>query len=273
MTEVFPQFSGYRILRQIGAGGRAILYQAVSSNSGELVALKISRPDSADEVGARKTLLREAALQAMIHDPRVIAIKDVLNLQDSVVIVQEYVEGTTLWHWLENGGLDIEMKWRITINLCEGASAIHQSGIVHSDLKPLNVLVNAGENHFLKITDFGEAHRIEDPALSRADAWGSPLYMSPEQCRGEASTARSDVYSLGMILYRLWSESLPYQMTTYKEAIDSHLRQFPEAPQNTPAELAAVILRALAKSPAQRQQTATVLLQEVKACYNRFRRN
>lgn len=273
MTEVFPQFSEYRILRQIGAGGRAILYQAVSSNSGERAALKISRSENADKAGARESLLREAALQATIHDPRVIAIKDVLSLPDAVVIVQEYAEGTTLWHWLENGGLDSEMKWRITINLCEGASAIHQSGIVHSDLKPLNVLVNAGENHFLKITDFGEAHRIDDQAHSPADAWGSPIYMSPEQCRGEASTTRSDVYSLGMILYRLWAESLPFQMATYKEAIDSHLHQSPEAPQNTPADLAAVILRALAKSPAQRQQTATELLQEVKACYNRCRRN
>lgn len=269
MTEVFPQFSEYRISRQIGAGGRAILYQAVSSVSGEVVALKISRPDSADGAGAREKLLREATLQAMVHDPRVIAIKDVLTFPDSVVLVQEYAEGTTLWHRLEKGRMDVETKWRITINLCEGASAIHQSGIVHSDLKPLNVLVNAGENHFLKITDFGEAHRIEDPAPSHADAWGSPLYMSPEQCRGEASTARSDVYSLGMILYRLWSESLPYQMTTYKEAIESHLHRCPEAPQNTPADLAAVILRALDKTPAQRQRTATELLQEVKACYNR----
>ena len=268
MTEVFPLFSEYRILKQIGAGGRAILYQAVSTISNEIVALKVSRSDVANPAEARAALHREAALQATIDNPRVIAIKDVLDFSDSVVIVQEYVEGTTLWHWLERGSLEVELKWWIATNLCEAIAAIHQAGIVHGDLKPLNVLVGRDGNPFLKITDFGEAHRIEDPAQSLAEVWGSPLYMSPEQCRGEASTTRSDVYSLGMILYRLWAESLPYPMTTYEEAVHAHLHLMPDVPQNTPTELAAVILRALDKTPAQRQQTATELLHELKACYN-----
>lgn len=264
MTEVF----GYQIRRQVARGGTAAIYEAEHIPSGEIVALKVPRSDLADPIAVRAKLLREARLQQAVSHPAVITVKDALTSPQSVVIVQEYFPGTTLWHRMESGQLAQAEKWAAAIRLCEGVAAIHKAGIIHMDLKPLNVLLPLNRALPLKITDFGEARRASDNSRLSSAEWGSPHFMSPEQCLGKTPFFSSDVYSLGVLLYRLFAGKMPYAAAAYEELISAHLHHTPEPAPDLPPVLAAVIFKALDKTPSARQKDAGELLSELQSCYN-----
>src|SRR5438128_1478824 len=203
----------YRILEKLGGGGQGTTYKAEDTRLSRPVVIKTLRPELADSEGARRRFEREACLCSALDNPNICAIYDVGEAEGLAYIVMQYIEGPTLRQIMTGRPLDLRSAVSIAAQIADALAVAHSRGIIHRDIKPSNIVVQAGGQ--AKVLDFGLAKMLEpedgsDPA-ARADEsatdlgvpYGSMGYGSPEQARGARVDHRSDVFSLGAVLYEM----------------------------------------------------------------------
>jgi diguanylate cyclase (GGDEF)-like protein len=268
----------YRIERVLGVGGMATVYAAVRLQIGDMAAIKVLSLESKSVPLAVARFQREVRAAARIKHPNVVSIYDFGTLPDGrAYMVMEYITGESLREELKRvGRLVPERAVAIMTSVCAAIHAAHQEGILHRDLKPENIMLARMRDgsEVVKVVDFGVAELHEQAATSAMTKLteyglmvGTPHYMSPEQCRSEPLDVRSDVYSLGIILYELLTGSVPFNARTVSAVIIQQATEAPRRPRDLNPELSwaleHVVLRALEKDPARRPQTAAELAQDL----------
>ncbi len=269
----------YRIVRMLGQGGMGEVYEGENVRIHRRVAIKtlLSGVSSRGDVVQR--FEREAQAAGRIGSEHIVEVLDLGDLPDgSRYMVMEFLEGTTLSDRIvKSGRVAAREAARIVIELCEGLQAAHQAGIVHRDLKPANVFLIAskgGRQDVVKILDFGVSKFSvlgDEMSMTRTGAVvGTPYYMSPEQAKGAKSIdARSDLYSVGVILYESVTGQIPFNAQTFNELIFKIALESPPPPESFVPDLdphfASIVRKAMAREPNDRFQTALELRQALEA--------
>jgi tetratricopeptide (TPR) repeat protein len=261
------QLGPYRLLREVGGGGMGTVYEAEDTRLGRRVAVKLLPPEYSRDRKAKERFLREARAAAGVDHPNLCTVHDVGESDGRLYIVLSFYEGETLRERIRRGPLPLAEARDVAIQVARGLVRAHEAGIVHRDIKPANVmLTRRGE---AKILDFGIARLQGDEAsLTRTGAsWGTPAYMSPEQARGEPVDARTDVWSLGALLYEMIVGRRPFGGESLEAVVSAILTQEPEPLErvrpDVPEDLARIVERALTKEPAERYADATELLADL----------
>ena len=276
----------YRIVGELGAGGMGVVYRAEDTHLGRPVALKFLPADLGDDAQAMERFRREARVASSLSHPHICMVHDVGEHEGRQFIVMECLEGTTLREVLANGPLPLPRALEILVDVTDALAAAHARGIVHRDVKPSNIFVT--DRGDAKVMDFGLAKHVApgqlahhamttaDDRTSSADrhltgpglAMGTTSYMSPEQARGEPLDARSDVFSLGVVIYETVAGLRPFTGDTPAVVFDGILNREPEPVialnPAAPAALQRVLDRALQKAPAARYRDAGELLVDLR---------
>lgn len=261
--------SAYRIISEIGRGATGIVYRAEHAALGKPVAIKVldARVAAIPEQAAR--FAREGRAACRARHTGIVDVTDFGTLKDGrAFLVMELVEGRTLQTVIDQeGALDPPRAVAITRQVASALEAAHASGIVHRDVKPANIFVGAGD--LVKIGDFGAAKIVEPISRAPSDTQskrlvGTPYYMAPEHALGESTDRRSDVYSLGCVLFTLLAGHVPFEGTKVPDVLAQHITS--PAPQAEspygplPVGLRQIVARALAKRPEERYQSAAEML-------------
>lgn len=259
-------FAGrYEILGTLGKGGMGTVYRALDRELDDEVAMKVLQPEAFDE-GATvgQTLKQEIRLARKITHRNVVRTHDLGEADGLRFLTMEYVPGTTLRDILDKkGALALAPGLQIAKQLCRGLAAVHEAGIIHRDIKPPNIMVLP--NGVVKLMDFGIARTAGgvDAATQGGHTVGTPYYMSPEQARGRELDARSDIYSVGVVLYELFSGKRPIEGREASEVMRRHVSYEPRPitalRPDLPDVLGRVLMSCLAKEPAERPPTANDL--------------
>jgi eukaryotic-like serine/threonine-protein kinase len=263
-----PQVLGerYEIGGVLGRGGMAEVHRGRDLRLGREVAVKVLRSDLARDPSFQVRFRREAQAAASLNHPSIVAVYDTGEDRSpsgaTPYIVMEYVEGDTLRDVLRREGvLRPEKAMTLAADICAALDFSHRNGIVHRDVKPGNVMITPQGT--VKVMDFGIARAVSDSAAtmtSTAAVIGTAQYLSPEQARGEAVDARSDVYSLGCLLYELVTGAPPFTGDSPVSVAYQHVREDPRLPSSVnpaiPPELDAIVMKAMSKNPANRYQSA-----------------
>lgn len=279
----------YRILGKIGEGGMAVVYKAVHTRFDELRALKVMNPELAGDQAFVKRFMHEAVLTRKLQHGNAVRVEDIDEAEDGrPFIVMEYIEGRSLKEVIQaEAPMAAERVCSIGAQVAHALDAAHRLGIVHRDIKPANVFLvaqnwSAGEGEVAKVLDFGIAKvreaRLGDSTPSHntltgtGNVIGTPAYMSPEQARGlrgDQLDGRSDVYSLGVVMYEMLIRGLPLQADTSVQWILAHAQTPPkplwEARPDLPIPpaVATVVMRCLEKDPQNRPESASHLIAEI----------
>jgi hypothetical protein len=251
----------HEVLKVLGKGGFGIVVRAFDETLQRVVAIKLLSPQLASTSPARKRFLREARAAARVRHENVVQIYAVAE-QPLPYLVMEYIPGQTLQQRLDQTGpLEVPDILRIGSQIARGLAAAHKEGLIHRDIKPANILLESTIEHKVKITDFGLARAADDASLSQSGVVaGTPLYMAPEQAKGEPLDARADLFSLGTVLYTMASGRPPFRAGTalavLKRVAEDTPRPIRELIPEVPQWLCDLIARLHAKAPAQRIQSA-----------------
>jgi Tol biopolymer transport system component len=260
----------YRVLQKLGEGGMGQVYAAEDTKLGRRVALKVLPADMASDPERLARFQREARVVAALNHPNIVTMYSVEEALGIQFLTMELVEGKTLAELIPENGLPLEDLLRLAVPLVDAVASAHQQGIVHRDLKPANVMIAADGR--LKVLDFGlaklkapvaptDSTYLASQSLTRGHAIvGTAAYMSPEQAEGKPVDHRSDIFSLGVVLYEMACGRQPFEGDTVFSVISSIIKDTP-APVSAvnraaPLALERIITRALAKDPAARYQTA-----------------
>jgi serine/threonine protein kinase len=260
--------AGYRIDARIGRGGMGVVYRAHHLQLERQAALKLIAPDLAESSGFRERFAREARIAAALAHPNIVTVYDAGEVDGTLYLAMQYVEGPDLAAILSSDGR-LKPYRAIDVGRQVGSAldAAHASGLIHRDVKPANVLIS-GRNAFL--TDFGLGKRIEggdSAAITVAgDVVGTIHYVAPEQIEGTKVTPRTDVYSLGCLLYHCLSGRLPFERENDVAVIYAHLSEPPpRLPADLPEDLNAVLGKALEKLPERRYASCGDLMTAARA--------
>jgi len=265
----------YRLIRQLGQGGMGAVYLGQHIEIGKLVAIKTLLSDMVKELQSFERFKREAEVTAQIKHPNIVAVDDFGQTEDGLIfMVMEYVQGYSLRNLLERVK-QLSPKRVITIGrqICAAISAAHSAGIIHRDLKPDNIMIEIIDGfEIVRVLDFGIAKLKSNQHQQLTVAGGilgTATYMSPEQCGADEVDARSDIYSVGIILYQLLSGQLPFQSNDKRVIMLQQMVELPKPLEKIcpelPEELVKVVMQALEKDPDLRQQTANELSEQLKA--------
>jgi TPR repeat protein/predicted Ser/Thr protein kinase len=263
----FPSIQGYRFLRKLGEGGMGAVYLAEDVTLGRRVAIKVVSARLAQDGAARTRLLREARAMATAEHPHIVRVYSFGEHAGVVYIVMEYVDGDDLGERLRRlGRLPIEEALQVTRQIAEALEAASEKGIVHRDIKPANVLLDARDH--VRVADFGLAKPVassagETPLTQTGLIVGTPHYLSPEQARGEAVDFRSDIYSLGVLLYEMLAGTPPFHGTTPVAVVAQHLNTPPpplrDVRAETPSGVVRLVEHMMEKEPGRRPQSYAAL--------------
>jgi len=250
----------------VGEGGMAEVYRAQDTLLGRAVAVKLLRPQYANESSFLARFLQEAQAAASLSHPNIVTVYDVGQDGQARYIVMEYVEGVSLKDvLLESAPLDTDRAVNIAIQICQAVGVAHRAGLVHRDIKPQNVLLTSGDH--VKVTDFGIAIALSAPKglTEEGTVWGTPHYISPEQAMGEEVGPASDVYSIGVVLFEMLTGRLPFDGESGVAIAMKHVQEIPPAVTEynpaVPPELEAIVDKALSKLPEARYRTANEFAQ------------
>ncbi|MBV9295732.1 MAG: protein kinase, partial [Acidobacteriaceae bacterium] len=277
-TEVVPrpreaQFGPYRILRRLGFGGMGQVYLAVDTRLERQVALKFLPPELAGDPVMLNRLQHEARAASALNHPNILTIYEIGDIEGEHFIASEYVEGKTLREVIQQNAVDAGTALDIAMQVTSALVAAHSTGIVHRDLKPSNIMIRS--DGYVKVIDFGIAKQIarSDQNVSKDISWTRPGsiagtldYMSPEQARGEKLDERTDLWSLGIVLYETIARKRPFDGETESHVIVAILdKPVPSLPtdKSVPSALRAIVQRALVKDRTKRYQTARDMLADL----------
>src|SRR5947209_6137043 len=249
----------YQILRKLGAGGMANVYLAEDQELGRRVAIKILNDRHANDEQFVERFRREAKNAAGLSHPNIVSIYDRGEAENTYYIAMEYLDGRSLKELVvARGPLPVEDVIAFTRQVLAALRFAHRKGVVHRDIKPHNVMADADGR--LKVTDFGIARAGASQMTEAGSIIGTAQYLSPEQARGAAVDQRSDLYSIGVVLYEMLTGEVPFNGETPVEIAMRHLSDTPQPPSTKrpeiPPDLDMIVLRALAKNPDDRFQTA-----------------
>jgi serine/threonine-protein kinase len=256
----------YRVLEHLGSGGGGNVYVAEDTRLKRKVALKLVR-DGGEE--ARDQLTREAQFASMVNHPNVVAVYDIGEHDEISFVATEYIDGVSLREHLRGRPLPVIEAIDVAISVGTALDAAHQVWIVHRDIKPENIMIR--HDHFVKVLDFGVASLIAsavpvDPLRERVEIVGTVAYLSPEQVRGELVDNRSDIYSLGIVLYEMLTGRVPYDDGDILGILAAIVEgDLPPLGEHLPAALQRIVERALDKNVFTRYQTAAELVDDLRA--------
>ena len=261
----------YKIQSTLGAGGMAVVYRAEDAILGRIVALKTLHPRYAEVPSFRRRFLQEARAMACLDHENIVKVYDISQDGEVPFIVAECVPGRdigTLLSGRRGRHLNERFVRRMAAQLLRALAYAHTRGVIHRDIKPPNILVAAGGT--VKVADFGIARIVDEGGAQDGESGeivGSARYMSPEQLMGEEVTPRSDVYSVGVLLYHCLTGRPPFSGDV-RSVARQHIREVPAPPRKVNREISAhmeaVILKALAKDPDDRYPSATAMLDDIK---------
>jgi serine/threonine protein kinase len=255
------RLGGYEVLAVVGRGGMGIVFKARDETLDRIVAIKVMVPQLAASATARQRFLREARAAAAIRDEHVINIHAVAEENGLPYMVMEYINGVTLQDRLkQKGPFGLREILRIGLQTAKGLAAAHAQGRVHRDIKPANILLENGVER-VKLSDFGLARAVDDASLTQSGVVaGTPEYMAPEQARGEAVDTRTDLFSLGSVLYALCAGRPPFRahgsLAVLKRVCEDTPRPLRDINPDLPEWLCGLIAKLHAKNPADRFSSA-----------------
>ena len=255
----------YEVESTLGRGGMAQVYRATDRVLGRPVAVKVLSRKLSGDAKFLTRFRREAQASAGLNHPHVVSVYDTGAHDELHYIVMEYVEGETLGALMaREGPLPPERAVHIAADVAEALEAAHRKGLVHRDVKPGNVMIDPEGR--VKVMDFGIARAAADDTLTQTGlVLGTAAYLSPEQARGEAIDARSDIYSLGCVLYEMLTGRTPFEADSSVAMAYKHVNEEPDAPAGIPADIAAVVMRSLEKDPDRRFQSAAQMQAALRA--------
>jgi len=257
-------FANYKIEAFLGEGGMSSVYKAIDTENDREIALKILKDEYIDSQEHRFTFTNESIKTKLINSPYVVKIYDSAEYQGKPYIIYEYVDGVNLRQSSEN--MTFQNKLDITNKILEGVAAAHETNIIHRDLKPENIIVNSANQP--KLLDFGLAAIAKtDSVDASGNIEGTVIYSSPEQLSGEVITASSDLFSLGIILFELFTGELPFESEYSAGTVYSILYEDPVSPQEINADLpdwlCDLIVHLLQKKPIKRPKSIQDVLKGI----------
>ncbi len=246
----------YKLLKELGKGGMGVVYLGENVETGDRVAVKLLPPELTRTSKYVERFRREALAVSQFEHPNIIKVLDVGEENGVHFFAMEYLEGPTLRDLLkQRGRLTISEAVRVTTAICDALDLAHSRGIIHRDVKPDNIMADADGT--FKVMDFGIAHAEEGTRLTvTGTIMGTPEYMSPEQASGGPVDRRSDIYSMGIVLYEMLTGKAPFRAETALEVLQMHITKIPEPPKllnpEIPGNVANVIGKMIEKQPANR---------------------
>jgi eukaryotic-like serine/threonine-protein kinase len=259
----------YRVMEKIGEGGMGIVYKALDTHLNRPIAIKVLPPEIVADRERRARFVQEARAASALNHPNIVHVYDIDQSDGTDFIAMEYVAGTTLGELIPRKGMRLNDVLKYSVQIADALAAAHAAGIVHRDLKPANVMVT--EKGLVKVLDFGLAKLTEsaekdesgttetlEPRTEEGTILGTAAYMSPEQAEGKKVDARSDIFSLGSVLYEMVTGQKAFQGTSKMSTLSAILHQEPKPVSGItpaiPADLEKLITRCLRKDPAKRFQ-------------------
>jgi serine/threonine protein kinase/tetratricopeptide (TPR) repeat protein len=258
--------SHYKILEKIGEGGMGVVYKAEDLRLGRTVALKFLPPELTRDAQAKERFIREARAASALDHANICTIYEINEADGQTFIAMACVEGESLQDRIRTGLMDPDEALRIAVQIARGLGEAHEKGIVHRDIKPSNIMMTSKEQ--VKIMDFGLAKLIGTREITEGESMpGTIAYMSPEQTRGEGVDHRTDIWSLGVVLYEMLTGRRPFKGDYYQAVVYSILNEEPEPVNRVrpdlPPGLGKIIVRALAKDTDRRYQNTAQLIADL----------
>ena len=257
----------YEIINRIGNGGMATVYKAKDITLNRFVAVKVLREEFTTDAEFIKRFNIEAQSAASLAHPNIVSIFDVGQEDNIYYIVMELIQGKTLKEIIDEDGV-LPWKWslNIAIQIASALETAHKHNIIHRDIKPHNIIIT--EDGVAKVTDFGIAKAVSNSTITAfGTTIGSVHYFSPEQAKGGYTDAKSDIYSLGVVMYEMLTGKVPFDADTSVSVALKHMQEDPVPPMeinpNIPKAVNDIILKAMQKEPMARYQTATAMLRDL----------
>jgi serine/threonine protein kinase len=267
-------YGRYQIFDELGKGSMGIVYRAHDPQIDRLVALKVLRQDKVTSEDFVQRFLQESKAIGRLSHPNIVTVYDAGQDHSTIFIAMELLKGKPLSEFSDNREMRLQEIVNIGVQVAEALDYAHGQGIVHRDIKPPNIILTSEGQ--VKITDFGIAH-IEDPHAPQqtqaGDILGTPFYMSPEQVSGQPVDGRSDLFSLGVILYELYTGNKPFTGSNISAIFNAIMQDIPAKPaeMDSPVSpmLSSIIMTSLNKAPEKRYQTGDEMATALKNCLQR----
>lgn len=255
----------YELLERIGSGGMAAVYKARDRALGRLVAVKMLHESFTSDEGFLRRFQQEAHAAANLTHPNIVTVHDIGQDGHRHFIVMEYVEGQTMKQIIKeykehDEFIPLSRALDLTIGICNGIGYAHRAGLVHCDVKPHNIIVTPDER--VKVADFGIARAVTSATQHEivSQVWGTPQYFSPEQASGQATSPATDVYAIGVVMFEILTNRLPFEAESHTAMALKHLHEKPPKVTSinpaVPLQITQIINKVLAKEPTGRYRTA-----------------